>query len=104
MDLGDCYLLVIGSTSFLFQTLRRLYPLLRHNRGNQFVIGDIERGVIGFYAVCGHAFLVPHIGDLAGGALFDVDVGAGGGVHVDGGTGGADVEGDAVVFGEDGDT
>ena len=32
-----------------------------------------------------------------------MDVGAGGGVHVDGGGGGADVEGDAVVFGEDGD-
>ena len=79
------------------------YPLLRHDRGDQFVIGDIERGVIDFYAVCGHAFLVPHIGDFGGGALFDVDVGTGGGVHVDGGGGGADVEGDAVVFGEDGD-
>ena len=32
-----------------------------------------------------------------------MDVGAGGGVNVDGGGGGADVEGDAVVFGEDGD-
>ena len=80
------------------------YPLLSHDRGDQFVIGDIERGVIDFYAVCGHAFLVPHIGDFGGGALFDVDVGAGGRVHVNGGRGGADVEGDAVVSGEDGDT
>ena len=77
--------------------------LLRHNCRNQFVIGDIERGVIDFYAVCGHAFLVPHVGDFGGGALFDVDVLACRGVHVDGGGGGADVEGDAVVFGEDGD-
>ena len=67
------------------------------------MIGDIERGVIDFYAVCGHAFLVPHIGDFSGGALFDVDVGTGGRVHVNGGGGGADVEGDAVVLGEDGD-
>ena len=103
MDLGDCYLLVIGSTSFLFQTLRRLYPLLRHNCRNQFVIGDIECGVIGFYAVCGHALFVPHVGDFLGGALFDVDVGTCWGGEVNGGGGSADVEGDAVVFGEDGD-
>ena len=68
------------------------------------MIGDIERGVIDFYAVCGHALFVPHVGDFLGGALFDVDVGAGGRVHVDGGGGSADVEGYAVVFGEDGDT
>lgn len=104
MDLGDCYLLAIGSTSFLFQTLRRSYPLLRHNCGNQFVVGDIECGVIDLYAVCGHALFVPHIGDFSGGALFDVDVCACWGVHIDGGGGGADVEGDTVVFGEDGDT
>ena len=67
------------------------------------MIGDIECGVIGLYTVCGHAFLVPHIGDFLGGTLFDVDVPACWGVHVDGGGGGADVEGDAVVFGEDGD-
>lgn len=67
------------------------------------MIGDIERGVIDFYAVCGHALAVPHFGDFLCGALLDVDVGAGGGVHVDGGGGGADVEGDAVVLGEDGD-
>lgn len=78
--------------------------LLRHNRRNQFVIGDIECRVIDLYTVCGHALTVPHISDLLGGALFDVDVGTGGGVHVDGGGGGADVEGDTVVFGEDGDT
>ena len=77
--------------------------ILRHDRGDQFVIGDIECGVIGLYTVCGHAFLVPHIGDFLGGALFDVDVPTGGGVHVNGGGWGADVEGDAVVSGEDGD-
>lgn len=104
MDLGDCYLLAIGSTSFLFQTLRRSYPLLRHNCGNQFVVGDIECGVIDLYAVCGHALFVPHIGDFSGGALFDVDVCACWGVHIDGGGGSADVEGDSKVFGEDGDT
>ena len=80
-----------------------IYPVLRHNCRNQFVIGDIERGVIDFYAVCGHGFLVPHVGDFGGGTLLDVDVGACWGVHVDGGTGGTDVEGDTVVFGEDGD-
>ena len=67
------------------------------------MIGDIERGVIDLYAVCGHAFLVPHVGDFGGGTLFDVDVGTCWGVHVDGGTGGTDVEWDTVVFGEDGD-
>ena len=67
------------------------------------MIGDIERRVIDLYTVCGHAFFVPHISDLFGGPLFDVDVGAGGRVHVDGGRGGTDVEGDTVVFGEDGD-
>ena len=76
--------------------------LLRHNRGNQFVIGDIERRVIDLYTVCGHAFLVPHVGDFLGGTLFDLDVPARGGGEVDGGTGGADVEWDAIVFGEDG--
>ena len=78
--------------------------LLRHNRGNQLVIGDIECGVIDLYTVCGHALFVPHIGDFSGGALFDVDVCTCWGVHIDGGGGGADVEGDTVVFGEDGDT
>lgn len=68
------------------------------------MIGDIECGVIHFYTVCAHALFVPHVGDFGGGALLDVDVGTCWGVHVDGGGGGADVEGDAVVFGEDGDT
>ena len=77
--------------------------LLRHNRRNEFVIRDIECGIVHVYAFWCHAFFVPHVGDFLGGALFDVDVGAGGGVHIDGGGGGADVEGDAVMFGEDGD-
>ena len=46
---------------------------------------------------------VPHVGDFRGRTLFDANVSAGGGVQIDGGGGGADVEGDAVVFGEDGD-
>ena len=79
------------------------YPAFRHNRGNQLVIGDVECGVIDLYAVCGHTFLVPHVGDFLRGTLFDVDVGTCWGVHVNGGGGGADVEGDTVVFGEDGD-
>lgn len=78
-------------------------PLLRYNRRNQLMICDIECGIIDFYVLRGHAFLVPHVGDFFGRALFDVDVSAGGGVQIDGGGGGADVEGDAVVFGEDGD-
>ena len=86
LDLGDCYLLAIGSTSFLFQTLRRLYPLLRHDRRNQLVIGDIERGVIDLHAVCGRTFLVPHIADFGGGTLFDMDIAACGSGEVDGGT------------------
>ena len=77
--------------------------LLRHNRRNEFVIRDIECGIVHVYAFWCHAFFVPHVGDFLGGTLFDVDVGTCWGVHVNGGTGGADVEGDAVVFGEDGD-
>ena len=68
------------------------------------MIRDVECRVIDLYTVCGHALLVPHIGDFLGGTLFDVDVGTCWGVHVNGGSGGADVEGDAVVLGEDGDT
>ena len=77
--------------------------LLRHNRRNEFVIRDIECGIVHVYAFWCHALFVPHIGDFGGGALFDVDVGTCWGVHVNGGGGGADVEGDTVVFGEDGD-
>ena len=72
-------------------------PLLRYNRRNQLMICDIECGIIDFYVLRGHAFLVPHVGDFFGRALFDVDVSAGGGVQIDGGGGGADVEGDAVM-------
>ena len=67
------------------------------------MIGNVKRWVIHVHALRRHAFLIPHIGDFLCGALFDVDVGASGGVHVYGGGGGADVEGDAVMFGEDGD-
>ena len=81
-----------------------MYSSLRHNGRNQFVICDIKRGVIHFYTVCGHVFLVPHIGDFLWGALLDVDVGTCWGGEVDGRGGGADVEGDAIVFGEDTDT
>ena len=81
-----------------------MYSSLRHNRGNQLVIGDIECGVIDLYAVCGHALAVPHVGDFLWWALFDMDVGTSGSGEVDGGGWGADVEGNAVVFGEDGDT
>ena len=77
--------------------------LLRHNRRNEFVIRDIECGIVHVYAFWCHAFFVPHVGDFLGRTLFDLDVAPGGGGEVDGGTGGADVEGDAVVFGEDGD-
>lgn len=103
MDLGDCYLSAIGSTGFLFQTLRRSYPILRHNRRHQLVIGNVERWVIHVHTLGSHALAVPHFGDFLCGALFDVDVRARGGGEVDGGGGGTDVEGDAVVLGEDGD-
>ena len=103
MDLGDCYLSAIGSTGFLFQTLRRSYPILRHNRRDEFMIGHIEGGVIDVYSLGSHAFFVPHVGDFLGWTLFDLDVAPSRGGEVDGGTRGADVEGDAVVFGEDGD-
>jgi len=76
--------------------------LLRHNRRNEFVIRDIECGIVHVYAFWCHAFFVPHVGDFLGGALFDVDVGTCWGILVNGGGGGADVEGDAVVSGEDG--
>ena len=77
--------------------------LLCHNRRNQLMIRDIECRIVYVHAFWCHALAVPHVGDFGSGALFDVDVPAGWGVHVDGGGGGADVEGDAVVFGEDGD-
>lgn len=67
------------------------------------MIGDIKCGIIDLYSLWCHTFLVPHVGDFLGGTLFDLDVPARGGGEVDGGTGGADVEGDAVVLGEDGD-
>ena len=67
------------------------------------MIRDVECRVIDLYTVCGHALLVPHVGDFLGRTLFDLDVASRGGGEVDGGTGGADVEGDAVVLGEDGD-
>ena len=67
------------------------------------MIGNVERWVIHVHTLGSHALAVPHFGDFLCGALFDVDVGAGGGVHVDGGGRGADVEGDAVMFGEYGD-
>lgn len=67
------------------------------------MISHIEGGVIDLYSVWSHTLLVPHVGDFLGGALFDLDVAPGGGGEVDGGTGGTDIKGDAVVFGEDGD-
>ena len=77
--------------------------ILRNDRRDEFMIGHIEGWVIDVYSLGSHALFVPHVGDFLGGALFDLDVPARGGGEVDGGTGGADVEGDAVVFGEDGD-
>ena len=77
--------------------------LLRHDRGNQLVIRDVKRGVIDIHSLGSHTFLIPHIGDFFRGALFDVDVGAGWCVSVNGGGRGANVEGDAVVLGEDSD-
>ena len=89
---------------YLFKILGSTpYPILRHNRRNQLVIGNVERWVIHVHSLGSHALFVPHVGDFLGRTLFDLDVPARGGGEVDGGTGGADVEGDAVVFGEDGD-
>ena len=67
------------------------------------MIGDIKCGIIDLYSLWCHTFLVPHVGDFLGGTLFDLDVPARGGGEVDGRTGCADIKGDAVVFGEDGD-
>ena len=78
--------------------------ILRNDRRDEFVVCHIEGGVIDVYSLGSHALFVPHVGDFLGRTLFDLDVAPGGGGEVDGGTGGADVEGDAVVFGEDGDT
>ena len=77
--------------------------ILRNDRRDEFMIGHIEGGVIDVNASWCHALFVPHVGDFLGRTLFDLDVAPGGGGEVDGGTGGADVEGDAVVLGEDGD-
>ena len=67
------------------------------------MIRNVKRRVIHLDPLRCHAFLVPHVGDFRRRALFDANVGAGGGGEVYGGGGGADVEGDTVVFGEDGD-
>ena len=67
------------------------------------MVCHIEGGVIDVYSIGSHTLFVPHVGDFLGRTLFDLDVLARGGSEVDGGTGSADVEGDAVVFGEDGD-
>lgn len=77
--------------------------ILRNDRRDEFVICYIEGGVIDVYSLGSHALFVPHVGDFLGRTLFDLDVAPGRSGEVDGGTGGADVEGDAVVFGEDGD-
>ena len=77
--------------------------ILRNDRRDEFVVCHIEGGVIDVNASWCHALFVPHVGDFLGRTLFDLDVAPGGGGEVDGGTGGADVEGDAVVLGEDGD-
>lgn len=67
------------------------------------MIRDIKCGIIYLHLLRCHTLFVPHVGDFRGRTLFDADVGTGRGVQIDGGGGGADVEGDAVVFGEDGD-
>lgn len=67
------------------------------------MIRDIKCGIIYLHLPRCHTLFVPHVGDLLGRALLDADVGPGRSVHVDGRAGGTDVEGDAVVFGEDGD-
>ena len=67
------------------------------------MIGNVERWVIHVHSLGSHALFVPHVGDFLGRTLFDLDVAPGGGGEVDGRTGCADIEGDAVVLGEDGD-
>ena len=91
---------------FTCETMREVCDntILRDDRRDEFMIGHIEGGVIDVYSIGSHALFVPHVGDFLGRTLFDLDVPARGGGEVDGGTWGADVEGDAVVLGEDGDT
>ena len=91
---------------FTCETMREVCDntILRNDRRDEFMIGHIEGGVIDVNASWCHALFVPHVGDFLGRTLFDLDVPARGGGEVDGGTWGADVEGDAVVLGEDGDT
>ena len=67
------------------------------------MVCHIEGGVIDVYSLGSHALFVPHVGDFLGRTLFDLDVLSRGGGEVDGRTGCTDIEGDAVVFGEDGD-
>lgn len=68
------------------------------------MIRNVKCRIVDVDAFRRHTLFVPHVGDFRGWTLFDADVGARRGVQIDGGGGGADVEGDAVVFGEDGDT
>jgi len=67
------------------------------------VIRNVKRRIIHLDSLRCHTLFIPHVGDFGGRTLFDADVGARRGVQIDGGGGSADVEGDAVVFGEDGD-
>jgi hypothetical protein len=63
--------------------------------------GDVEGRVFDGYAVGGHLLAV-RVGDLAGDTLLDGDEIAVRGGEVEGGPGGGYVEGDVVLFGEDG--
>src|SRR4051794_32260303 len=76
--------------------------VFRHDCGDQGGGGDVEGGVEDVH-LAGRGFTGAEAGDLVARALLDRDACAIGGVQIDGAGGGGDVEGDAEMFGEDGD-
>ena len=62
------------------------------NACDQIVVGHVEGRIINLYAGSGHWLFVPHVSDLFRFSLFNDNIVAGGGVHIDGGGRRAHVE------------
>ena len=77
-------------------------PLFRDDAGDEGVVGHVEGGVVALHPRGGHGPDVEFGADLLRVPEFDLDIIPGGAVQVDGGGGAQDVEGDAVVLGQDG--
>lgn len=63
------------------------------------MVGHIKSWIINVYAGSGHWFFVPHISDFFRFSLFNDNIIAGGGVHVNGGCRRAHIKWHIVAFG-----